>query len=71
VAVSVEHFHREHKVLPLVRVGDEEGFGRAVLFPVEVELLHVLVRVADADERAQLRTLLRLAVFQHLFLNRD
>jgi len=68
VSVAVEHFHREHKVLALVRVGDEKRLGRAVLLAVEVELLHVLVRVADADERAQLRALLGLAVLQHLLL---
>lgn len=65
----VKHLHRQHKVFPLVRVGYEQRLGRTVLLPVvQVQLLHVLVRVADADERAQLRRLLRLALAQHLLL---
>ena len=38
-------------------VGDEEGLGGAVVLPVEVELLHVLVRVADPYEGAHLGAL--------------
>ena len=30
-AVSVEHLQVEHEVLALVRVGDEQGLGRAVV----------------------------------------
>ena len=39
-AVSVEHLCAEHEVFPLVRVGDEQGFGGAVVLgtPSSVEL---------------------------------
>merc|ERR1719220_3386408 len=49
-------------MLPLVRVTDEEGLCRAVMLSVEVELLHILVRVADADEGAELAALVGLAL---------
>ena len=65
-AVPVEHLQREHEVLPLVRVRYEERLRGAVVLPIEVELLHVLVRVADADEGAELRTLLRFSCPLHL-----
>lgn len=69
VAAAVEHFHREHKVLALVRVGDVESLCRAVLLAVvQIQLLHILIRIADADESAQLGTLLALALAQHLLL---
>ena len=32
--VSVEHFQRQHEVFPLVRVGDEQGLGGAVVLEV-------------------------------------
>ena len=46
-------------MLPLVAVGDEEGFRGAVVLSIQVQLLHLLVGVADADEGAQLRVVLR------------
>lgn len=30
LAVAVEHFHRQHEMFALVRVGDEERLGRAI-----------------------------------------
>jgi hypothetical protein len=30
LTVAVEHFHRQHEVLPLVRVRDEQSLGRTV-----------------------------------------
>ena len=56
--VAVEHLEAEHEVFPLVTVADEEGLGGAVVLPVEVQLLHLLVGVADADEGAQLAAML-------------
>lgn len=55
VPAAVEHLHAQHEMLALVGVGDEQRFGRAVLLAVvEVELLHVVVRVADSDEGTKL-----------------
>lgn len=69
VSGAVEHFYGEHEVFALVRVGYVEGFRGAVLLAVvEVELLHVLVRVADADEGAELGGLFGFAFAEHLFL---
>ena len=65
-SVSIEHLEAEHEVFPLVTVADEEGLGGAVVFAVEVELLHLLVRVADANECAQLAAVLRLTMRHHL-----
>ena len=59
-AVAVEHLEGQLEMLPLITVTDEEGLGGTVVPPVEVELLHVQVRVADPDEGAQLAALLRL-----------
>ncbi len=58
-AVAVEHFQRQHKVFSLVRIRDEQCFGSAVMFAIEVELLHVLIGVSDADEGTQLGVLFR------------
>ena len=65
-SVAVEHLEAEHEVFPLVTVADEEGLGGAVVLPVEVELLHLLVGVADANEGAQLAAVLRLPLGYHL-----
>lgn len=66
---AIEHLYAQHKVLSLVGVGDEEGLGGAVLLAVvEVELLHVVVRVADPDEGTELRRLLAFAFADHLLL---
>ena len=35
-AVAVEHLEGEHEVFPLVRVGDEECFGGAVVLKENV-----------------------------------
>ena len=59
-AVAVEHLEGQLEVFPLITVTDEEGLGRAVVPPVQGELLHVQVRVANPDESAQLAALLRL-----------
>ena len=69
MSTSVEHLYAQHKVFPFVGVGDEEGFGGAILFAVvEVQLLHVVVRIADADEGAELRGLFTFAFSYHLLL---
>jgi len=68
VAIAVEHLHRQHKVLSLVRVGDEKRLGRTVLLAIEIQLLHVLVTAPDPDEGAQLRSLFALALLQHLLV---
>lgn len=68
VAIAIEHFHRQHEMLPFVRVGYEERLGRTVLFAIEIQLLHVLVTAADANECAQLCPLLALALLQHLLV---
>lgn len=68
VAIAIEHFHRQHEMLPLVRVGYEECLGRTVLFAIEIQLLHVLVTATDANKCAQLCTLLALALLQHLLI---
>lgn len=66
MAVPIEHLDGQHEVFSLVRVGYVKGLGGTVLLAVvEVELLHVLVGVADADEGAQLRRLLGLSLAQH------
>ena len=46
-AVAIEHLQGEEKVLPLVTVRDEEGFGSAVVLPIQVQLLHVLQSLFD------------------------
>ena len=41
LAVAVEHLHRQHEVLPFVRVGDEQRFGSTVtLFQVAISINH-------------------------------
>ena len=35
MAVEVEHLQREHEVLPLVGVGDEQRLGGAVVLEVD------------------------------------
>lgn len=69
MSTSVEHLYAQHKVFPLVGVGDEESFGSAILFSiVEVQLLHVVVGIADANEGAQLRGLFTFTFSYHLLL---
>ena len=58
-AIAVEHFERQHKVFSLVRIRDEQCFGSAIVFAIEVELLHVLIGISDADEGTQLGALFR------------
>lgn len=65
----VEHFNREHKVFSFIRIRNIQSLGGTILLAiVQVQLLHVLIGVADADEGAQLRGLLCLAFAQHLLL---
>lgn len=70
MAIAVEHFHRQHKVFALIGIGDEQRFGGAILFAVvQVQLLHILVGVADPDEGAQLRITFGDALAQHVLLS--
>ena len=41
-------------MLPLVRVGDEEGLGGGVLLVAEVQLLHLLVLGPDTNKGTKL-----------------
>lgn len=68
VAIAIEHFNRQHEMLPLVRVGYEECLGRTVLLAIEIQLLHVLVTAPNPNKCAQLCTLLALALLQHLLI---
>lgn len=44
LAVAVEHFHRQHEMFALVRVGDEERLGRAItLFLIQTNQFQFLV----------------------------
>lgn len=64
--VSIEHLHGQHEVFPLIGVRYVQGLSGAVLLAiVKVQLLHVLVGVADANEGAQLGRLLCLTLTQH------
>ena len=58
VAGAVEHLDGEHEVFALVRVRDEERFGRGVMATFQVELLHFLIRLTDPDEGTSLKVLL-------------
>lgn len=70
VSIAIEQFHRQHEMFSFVGVGNEQRFGRTVLLAiVQVQLLHVLIRIADADKRAQLGSLLRFAVAMHFLLS--
>ena len=40
--IAIEHLEGEKEVFPLVAVRDEKGFGGAVVFSVQVKLLHIL-----------------------------
>lgn len=69
MSAAVEHLHRQHEVFPLVRVRNVKCLGGAILFAVvQIELLHVLVGVADTNKGAKLRGLFGLAVPEHLLL---
>lgn len=68
VTIAVEHFHREHKMLTLIGIGNEQRLGRAILFAIQIELLHILIRTADANEGAQLSAMLTLTLLQHLLV---
>ena len=69
MSATIKHFHRKHKMLPLIRVRNVKCLCRAILFTiVQVELLHVLVGITDSDKRAQLGGLLALSFSKHLFL---
>lgn len=55
VAIAIEHFHRQHEVLPFVRIRNEQRFRRTILFAiVQVQLLHIVLRITDANECTQL-----------------
>ena len=51
-AVAIEHLQGEEKVLSLVTVRYEEGFGSAVVLPIQVQLLHVLESLFDDMEKS-------------------
>lgn len=68
VSIAVEHLHRQHKMFALIRIGNEQRLGRAILFAIQIELLHILIRTTDADEGAQLSAMFTLALLQHLLV---
>ena len=54
VSIGVEHFEGEHEVFSLITIRYEEGLGRAVVATVEVQLLHLLVRVSNSNKSTEL-----------------
>ena len=55
---SVKHLDGEHEVFTFVRVRDEQSLGRGVMASLQVELLHLLIRLTDPDKGTSLEILM-------------
>ena len=53
-SVAIEHFQGELEVFPLITIRYEESLGRAVVATIQVELLHVQIRVSDPNKCTEL-----------------
>ena len=60
-SIAIEHFQRELEVFSLITIRYKEGLGSAVVATVEVQLLHVKVRVANSDKSTELGSLLAVS----------